>query len=155
MANIVPQCKSLSCYIDGKFLFVEKIEEFNVPDLELLLVDANVDTPDLDVSLEIRGDKREILNALHRPPGNRRLELEIRAAVENDYGESVNAKWKCVGTIGDVSEMRMGTIGLNLDVHVYEHIIDGEEKYYIDIQKYIRRVDGVDQLEAIREGLGI
>ena len=83
------------------------------------------------------------------------LNWKFGRLVENDYGESVNAKWKCVGTIGDVSEMLMGTIGLNLDVHVYEHIIDGEEKYYIDIQKYIRRVDGVDQLEAIREGLGI
>ena len=155
MANIVPQCKNLSCYIDGKILF-EKIEMFNVPDLELLLIDANVDTPNLDVSLKIRGDKREILNALRRPLGNRRLELEIRAAVENNYGESVNAKWKCVGTIGDVSEMLTGTISLNLDdVHVYEHIIDGEEKYYIDIPQYIRRVDGVDQLAAIRKALGI
>ena len=155
MANIVPQCQSLSCYIDGAYLHAE-IEECRVPDLELLLIDPNVDTPNLDVQLQMRGDRRDILNALSRPSGNRRLELEIRAAVE----QGVYAKWKWVGRIGDVSDVSIirnasheSTISLYLDVHVYEHVYDGEEKYYIDISKDIRRVDGVDQLQSIREGL--
>ena len=130
-----------------------------MPDLELLLTDPNVNTPDLDVSLEIRGDRDEILNALRRPLGNRLLELEIGADAENDYGENVYAKWKCVGTINGHAreDMLRGTISIDLDVYVYEHIIDNEEKYYIDNRPeyQIRRVDGVDQLEEMRKMLGI
>ena len=158
MANIARQYKIRSCSIDGQFLF-GNIEAFNVPDLELLLTDPNVNTPDLDVSLEIRGDRDEILNALRRPLGNRLLELEIGADAENDYGKNVYAKWKCVGTIDGRAreDMLRGTISIDLDVYVYEHIIDNEEKYYIDNRPeyQIRRVDGVDQLEEMRKMLGI
>ena len=35
----------------------------------------------------------------------------------------------------------------------YELLFDGQEKVYIDIPNSIRRINGVDQLEAVRAAL--
>ena len=154
MANIVPQCRQINCNLDGKILHGD-IEEFNVPDLEILKIDADARIPPLDVELKVRGYE-EILAAVGKAAG-KPMELEIRASIENNYGETGQASWKCRGKSMNIPTpfMPTTTTTLKLNAHFYEHIIDGEEKYYIDILKYIRRVDGVDQLEAIREGLGI
>ena len=125
-----------------------------MPDLEILKIDADARIPPLDVELKVRGYE-EILAAVGKAAG-KPMELEIRASIENNYGETGQASWKCRGKSMNIPTPFMPTTTLKLNgAHFYEHIIDGEEKYYIDILKYIRRVDGVDQLEAIREGLGI
>ena len=167
MANIVPQCNQLLCYIDGKILH-ENIEEFNLPDLEILAIDADARILPLDVELKVRGEGREILAAVGRAAGKPNLQLEIRASIKHNYGETVPASWKCRGLPMNIPTPFMPptmTLNLNapfiptttlkLNAHVYEHIIDGEEKYYIDILKGIRRVDGVDHRKKSRELIGL
>lgn len=149
MVNIARQYNIRSCFIDGKFLS-EDIEAFNVPDLEILTFNANADIPPLNFELTLRGEWREMLAAVGKAAG-KPMRLEVRASIENNYGKSVYASWKCRGRSMNIPTPFMPTLKLNADF--YEHIIDGEEKYYIDIWKTIRRVDGVDQLKAIREGL--
>ena len=122
-----------------------------MPDLEILTIDANARIPPLDVELKVRGEWREILAAVGKAAG-KPMQLEIRASIENNYGETGLASWKCRGKSMNIPTPFMPTT-LKLNADFYEHIIDGEEKYYIDIWKYIRRVDGVDQWQAIREGL--
>ena len=153
MANIVPQCNQLLCYIDGKILHGD-IEEFNVPDLEILKIDADARIPPLDVELKVRGYE-EILAAVGKAAG-KPMQLEIQASIENNYGETVPASWKCHGKSMDIPTPFMPTTTLKLNgAHFYEHIIDGEEKYYIDILKQIRRVDGVDHRKKSRELIGL
>ena len=150
MANIVPQCNRIECYIDGKILY-EKIEEFNVPDLEIFTIDANARCPLLNFELKVRGDGHEILEAVGKP----NLQLEIRASIKHNYRETVPASWKCRGLPMNIPTPFMPPTTLKLNAHFYEHIIDGEEKYYIDILKDIRRVDGVDHRKKYRELIGL
>ena len=166
MANIVPQCRQINCYLDGKILHGD-IEEFNVPDLEILKIDANACSL-LNFELKVQGDGLEILKAVGKAAGKPNLQLEIRASIKHNYGETVPASWKCRGLPMNIPTPFMPptmTLNLNapfippttlkLNAHVYEHIIDGEEKYYIDILKGIRRVDGVDHRKKSRELIGL
>ena len=155
MANIVPQCNRIECYIDGKILY-EKIEEFNVPDLEILTIDANARCPLLNFELKVRGDGHEILEAVGKAAG-KPMQLEIRASIENNYGETGQASWKCRGKSMNIPTpfMPTTTTTLKLNAHFYEHIINGEEIFYIDILKYIKRIDGVDHRKKDRELMGL
>ena len=76
--------------------------------------------------------------------------LEIRALLKNNYGGTVPASWIFRGRTMNIP-LPMPTTTLTFKADFYEHIIDGEEKYYIDISKCIRRVDGIDPLQSIRE----
>ena len=167
MANIVPQCKEIDVFLDGNSLHGD-IEEFNVPDLEILTIDANARCPLLNFELKVQGDGLEILKAVGKAAGKPNLQLEIRASIKHNYGETVPASWKCRGLPMNIPTPFMPptmtlklnapfipTTTLKLNAHVYEHIIDGEEKYYIDILKGIRRVDGVDHRKKSRELIGL
>ena len=44
---------------------------------------------------------------------------------------------------------------LKLTADAYKHVIDGEEKYYIDALNGIRRINGKDYRARERESLGI
>ena len=149
MANIVPQCKEIDVFLDGNSLHGD-IEEFNVPDLEILTIDANARCPLLNFELKVQGDGLEILKAVGKAAGKPNLQLEIRASIKHNYGETVPASWKCRGLPTNIP-----TTTLRLRADIYEHIIDGEEKYYIDVLENIRRIWGKDQLAARREILGI
>ena len=150
MANIVPECKNLSCFIDGNVLGGE-IEVCDVPDLEIFRINPNARMDPLNVELQVWGDGREILAAIGKAAG-KPMCLEIRALIKNNYGGTVPASWKFRGKPMNIPQP-IPTTTLTFNAVFYEHIIDGEEKYYIDIFKYIRRVDGIDQLQSIREGL--
>ena len=147
MANIVPQCRQINCNLDGKILHGD-IEEFNVPDLEILKIDANARCPLLNFEMKVRGYE-EILAAVGKAAG-KPMQLEIWASIENNYGETGQASWKCRGIpIENIPTTPMPTTTLKLNAVFYEHIINGEEKYYIDILNDIRRIDGKDRLTAI------
>ena len=137
--------------LDGNSLHGD-IEEINVPDLEILTIDANA-RPLPDVELKVGSGWHEILAAVGKAAG-KPMQLEVRASIENNYGETGQASWKCRGKSRDIPTP-MPTTTLKLMAHFYEHIIDGEEKYYIDILKGIRRVDGVDHRKKQRELIGL
>ena len=152
MANIVPQCETISCRLDGNILLGD-IEEVNVPDLEIFTINPNAHFPALNVELKVRGAWREMFAAVGRGAGKPHTQLEIQASIRNDYGMMAQASWKCRGLLLNMPTPPMPVTALRLNAHVYEHIIDGKEKYYIDILKYIRRINGKDQLAEIRKGL--
>ena len=144
MVNIVPQCETISCYLDGKIL-LGKIEEVYVPNLEILTINPNARTPALEVELKVLDDGREILEAVGRA-GAKPMQLEVRASIKNNYGEMVQASWKCRGKpVGDISQLLFMPTTFSLNAVFYEYIIDDEEKYYIDIFNGIQRIDGVDK----------
>ena len=145
MINIVPQCKEINCYLDGKIL-LGHIKECNVPDLEILKINSNAHF-ELNVELKARSDKPP---GLHAAFGKQNLQLEIQASIENNYGKTVRASWKFRGLVGKVSGLPLLTEMLTLNANFYEHIIDDQEIFHIDVIKKIRRVDGVDQLEQYR-----
>ena len=146
MVNIVPQCETINCYLDGNIL-LGKIEEVNVPDPE----EVETGLAKMDVELKVRGEGREILAAVGRAAGKPNT-VEIHATY---YREAQQASWFFRGRPMNIPQTVMSTTTLTLNVNFYEHTIDGEEKYYIDILNYIRRIEENDLLAATREALGI
>ena len=142
MANIALQCKDIHVYFDGTLVF-GNIEAVNVPDVERC-------EKKLDVQLKVRGECPEI-----GPVGKMKKECEIRGALENDYGEIVQASWKFRLGLMHVPKRFFDTTVFEFNANIYEHVVNGEEKYYIDILNDIRRIDGKDRLTAIREAIGI
>ena len=133
MANIGPQYRQINCKLDGEILHGD-IEEFNVPD-------ANACSP-LNFELKVRGYE-EILAAVGKAAG-KPMQLEIWASIENNYGETGQASWKCRGkSIEDTPITPMPTTTLKLNAVFYEHIINGEEIFYIDIFENIKRGTGL------------
>ena len=168
--NIIQQCKQIHCILNGVSLFGE-IDEINVPDLELLTeevrpnVDGTLDVEmglaKMDVELKARGIQTELAQAFGSEAGNPTTRLEVIAALESYQAEVVPAKWNFVGLakmhatdpLQGRSELPMVTLTIN--VNFYEHFIDGEEQHYIDVLNDIRRIGGVDRLEAIRNAIEI
>ena len=159
MANIVPQCRQINCYLDGKILLGD-IEEVNVPDIEMETEEVRVGDATVDVetglakmAVELKGHDIQpaVQEAFARAAGKPNTQLKICATLEND----VQASWKFRGLLTNIPTTFMPTTTLKLNANFYEHIIDSEEKYYIDILNDIRRIDGKDRLTAIREAIGI
>ena len=124
-----------------------------MPDLEIFRITPNARQGLLNVELQVWGDRREILAAVCKAAG-KPMCLEIRAFIKNNYGRTVPASWKfLMVSKGCMFHCRCATTTLTFNADFYEHIIASEEKYYIDIFKYVRRVDGNDQLQTIREVL--
>ena len=137
MVNLVLLCKEIHCYLDGKILHVD-IKEVNVPDLENLTNSAP-----LNVELKAQRIDLQSAGAFGRLMGSRNTRWEFRGSLEYE-GETVLACWKFRGMPLNVPTIFRPII-LKFNADFYEHIIDGEEKYYIDILKNIRRIDGVDR----------
>ena len=170
MGNIVQQVKQINAFLNGAILF-GNIDEVNVPDLELAteevrpntdgIVDIEMGLQKLDVELKVRGIQPEVQRAFGSDAGNPTTRLEVRAALENNAAETIQASWNFVGLakmlttdpLQGRSELAMTTLTINCNF--YEHIFDGEELHYIDILNDIRRIDGVDRLAAIRAAIEV
>ena len=168
--NIVQQAKQIHVILNGVSLFGE-VDEINVPDLELLTeevrpntdgtIDVEMGLAKLDVELKARGIQTELAKAFGSDAGNPTTRLEVRAALESYQADAIPATWNFVGLakihatdpLQGRSELPMTTLTIN--ANFYEHHIDGEEMWYIDVLNDIRRVDGVDRLEAIRNAIEI
>ena len=147
MEKIVPQCEEINCLLDGKCLSGD-IEEFNVPNLEILTINANAPIPRLDIELKMPGAERELASVNPNTP------LKIRGSIRNNYGETVQAIWKFCGLPTNIPIPHIITT-LKLTADAYKHVIDGEEKYYIDALNMICRINGKDYRACDRELLGI
>ena len=86
---------------------------------------------------------------------NPNTRLEVRGTLENDQGETVQARWSFVGKVLQPPFKLFGMTTCTINVCFCEHHIDDEEQYYIDFFKDIHRINGVDRLAAIRAAIEI
>ena len=141
--NIVEQLKEFHVYLKGSIL-LGNIEEINVL--------HNEQKNKIDVELKVRGIHPDVNSKLVNL--NKPLDLKVRGTLENDQGETVQARWSFVGKVLK-SGFESGMTTCTINVCFCEHHIDDEEQWYIDILKYIHRIGGVDRLAAIRAAIGI
>ena len=140
--NIVEQLKEYNVFLNGEILLVD-IEEINVL--------HNEQKNKIDVELKVRGIHPDVNSKLV----NLNTRLEVRGTLENDQGETVQARWSFVGKVLQPPFKLCGMTTCTINVCFCEHHIDDEEQWYIDILKYIHRIGGVDRLAAIRAAIGI
>ena len=146
MVNIVSECRDIHVYFNGTRV-CGNIIAVNVPDVER-------NEKRLDVELKWRSIQPDALNVVAKTFGVRNTQLKIQASIEDNYGALVQASWTFRGLPRNIPTSLMPAT-LNFNAHFYEHIIDGQEKYYIDIFEGIYTIDGVDQNAAVREVLGM
>ena len=146
------------------------IEEVNIPDLELNTeevqpgtdgtIDVETGLAKMDVELAVRGIHADIASAFGSG-GVPDTRLEVRAALENVQGETVNATWVCVGLAKMYStdplqgRSELAQSRLTINCYFYEHIIDGATVHQIDVMNDVRMINGVDRLASIRAAIGI
>jgi phage tail tube protein FII len=142
--NIVEQLKEFHVYLKGSIL-LGNIEEINVLHHE--------QKNKIDVELKVRGIHPDVNSKLVNL--NKPLDLKVRGTLENDQGETVQARWSFVGKVLQPPFKLCGMTTCTINVRFREHYIDDEEQYYIDFFKDIHRIDGVDRLAATRAAIGI
>jgi phage tail tube protein FII len=140
--NIVEQLKEYNVFLNGK-IPLGNIEEINVLHHE--------QKNKIDVELKVRGIDSDVKSVLVNP----NTRLEVRGTLENDQGETVQARWSFVGKVLQPPFKLCGMTTCTINVRFREHYIDDEEQYYIDFFKDIHRIDGVDRLAATRAAIGI
>lgn len=87
-------------------------------------------------------------------------EMVMRGAYQDDDGSVMAAVATMRGwfKMQDLGTWKAGTtppMKATMTCNFYELMLDGTEKYFIDGPNNIRRINGVDQLEAIRTALNI
>ncbi len=145
--DIVKQLKEYNVFLNGSIL-LGKIEEILRGDIEEIDV---LHQKTFDVELKVRGIDPDVISVF----GNPNTRLEVRGTLENEQGETVQARWVFVGKVLQRPFEFSGMTVFTLKCNFCEHHIDGEEQCYIDTRNCIHRIDGVDRLADIRAALEI
>jgi uncharacterized protein len=125
---------------------------------------SGMDGP-VGIDMGMEGLSSEILFAEHRPDLLTKFGSQTRfvlrpAALGEDSPEADTIIATMGGLItssesGDLKPGANATLKLMMDVRYYRLEINGVEIYEIDLVHGIRRVNGVDQLAAIRRAMGL
>lgn len=88
------------------------------------------------------------------------VEVEVRGAIERIDGTTVSIVHTLTAklTVGDRGSWTAGGLPegtISMAISYFKEEVDGEEIVEIDIPNMIRRINGVDQMEEIRNALGL
>ena len=161
--------RDINLFVDGRG-YAGKVMEFTLPKLTLKMEEyrsGGMDAPvELDMGMEklecdfsLDGVDRDALRLWGLEEGNK-PPLTFRGAVQDKAG---TVKAVVVRTRGQIKEVDYGawkpgekaTLKFMAAVDYYKYEQDGETIHEIDIENYIRIVNGVDQVAARRAALGI
>ncbi|XPV77926.1 MAG: phage major tail tube protein [Desulfovibrio sp.] len=161
--------KNFSLFVDGRG-FAGEIEEFNPPKLALKMEEfrsGGMDAPvDIDMGMEkltttltLSGITKEALVQFGVSENNG-VNLTARGALVNLDGSVKPVVIQMRGTVNEVEEGAWAagnktTLKLAATLNYYKRDHDGETIYEIDVLNMIRNINGVDQLEAIRNAIGV
>jgi len=169
MADVLQQLKAVSLYINGEIL-LGVIDEIDIPDVELETEEVRLGGMDGYIEIETGQQKMECtmkLKGIHKVlasawgTGVPDTKVEVRGAREDYDGNVTAVKYLMTGLAtayrhGDAFQGRgeLPTTELVLNVHTYEHTIDGDVSQKIDFLNMIREIDGDDRLADIRAAIG-
>ena len=179
MANVAEQFRAINFYVtnrhditnDAANQYAGRLEEFHPARLMIMTHEYHggaMDTPVLlDMGMEaltaraiINGYHGNLLNSFGLADANA-VNCEARGALEDYDGEVRNITFKMTGNIIDMPFGRIRGRGevpktiIQIACSNYQIIIDGTEHIYIDALGMIRRIGGIDRLEALRAAIGV
>ena len=159
----------MNLFVDGRG-FAGDIEELTPPKLSIKNeefrgggMDAPVEIPmgmeKLEASFTLKNYSKDVLNLFGLAPGNN-VPLTMRGALESSDG---SVKPLVITLRGRIRELDDGswksgesaTLKVAMSVDYYKRTLDGDDVHEIDIDNMIRKINGVDQLEAQRSALGM
>jgi hypothetical protein len=160
--------KNFNLFVDGKG-YVGLVEEVGVPKLAIKTESLQSGGMDLPIELDMGMEKLECNFSLteYDPAvikqfglsDGAQVALTMRGALDNEQGVTpivltLKGAWKDLDfgswKAGDKSSLKA-----NVNLRYYKLEIGGEEQVEIDAENMIRKIAGVDQLEAHRTAIGI
>jgi Bacteriophage tail tube protein len=162
--------KNMNLFIDGKS-YAGKIDEFTPPKLTLKTEEHRAGGMDTSVDIDMGMEKMEAAFILsdYNPDtlklfgltDGSTVPLTARAAAQDDATGTVVPI--LIEMRGKCKEIDSGTWKAGdkapttyaLSLSYYKHTVNGTVIHEIDVENMIRKINGVDQLEKIREAIGI
>ena len=169
MATAQNILKNYNLFVDGRG-YAGNVEELQLPNLALKIEDFRAGGMDSSVALDMGQEKMEFsatltgfdLDVLKMwgVSTNSVKQLVVKGALENIDGTVVALSAFIGGTIrslelGAFKAGEKSTLKLTVDVRTYRYEQDGQEIHNIDIENYVRIINGTDQLKAKRAALGL
>ena len=179
MANVPQQLRFVNFYLNnsedgsvhGAGNYAGRLEEFMPCPLQIMTAEHHTGTLDspllLDMGMEalvaraiINGYDANLLNSFGLANANA-INCSVKAGLEDYNGVVKPLEFKMRGNIVSMPFGRIRGRGdvaktvLQIACSKYEIYIGGTEHVFIDILRSIRRIGGVDRLEALREAVGI
>ena len=161
--------RDINLFVDGRG-YAGKVSEFTLPKLTVKTEEYRAGGMDAPVELDMGMEKlecdfsldsvdRDVLRLWGVREGAKPA-LTFRGAVQGRDGAT---KTVIVRTRGQIKEVDWGawkpgekaTLKFMAAVDYYKLEIDGETIHEIDVENYIRTVNGVDQVAARRAALGL
>jgi P2 family phage contractile tail tube protein len=179
MANIPQQVRFANFYlnnsedgsVDGAGNYAGRLEEFMPAPLMIMTAEHHASTLDapllLDMGMEaivaraiINGYDANLLRAFGLANANA-IHCSVKAALEDYNGITKSLEFKMRGNIVSMPFGRIRGRGdvaktiVQIACSRYQIFIGGTEHVDIDVLNSIRKIGGVDRLEALREAAGI
>lgn len=161
--------KNMNLFIDGVG-YAGNVEELTPPKLTMKTEEFRNGGMDAAVEVEMGMEKLEasfsltkydanVLKVMGLAPGNTKP-LTFRGSVSSEDGTEKPVVIQLQGMLKEVDQgsWKPGdktTLKGSVAVRYYKHTIDGEVIHEIDVPNMIRMVNGVDQLAATRQNIGI
>ena len=162
--------KNFNLFVNGKGK-AGTIDEYTPPEIKLKLDEYRGGGLDIPTDLDMGQEKMTAKFKLSDPDpdtlvlvgltATNTVRLVAKGAFRRDSdGETISVVHELVGRInGRVSEAwKAGDKTANefdMTLSYYRETVGGREIYEIDVENMIRKVDGVDQLAAIRDAMGM
>ena len=161
--------KNMNLFVDGRG-YAGRIDEIELPKLTLKTEEHRAGGMDLPVEIDLGMEKLEAtltlsdydpeLFKLYGLVDNDSVAITVRGAIQ---AQGDTAKPVVINMRGGWRELDSGswkpgdksTVKIAVIANYYKLSIDGEELIEVDAINLVRKVNGTDQMEAIRSAIGL
>jgi P2 family phage contractile tail tube protein len=166
MPKIKDTLRDVTAFVDGNS-YAGQCDQVTLPSLQLQTEEmrgGGMDAPKemdmgmqaMQASLQFKSVPAEVMKLF----GKEAVDFTVRGWLLTSNGDDKGAIARLVGRItadepGDWAPGSPASRTVTVAVDRYELKVDGEQVHLVDVENYIRIVDGTDQLEAARRILGI
>ena len=170
MATIPNVLRNINAFVDGRG-FAGRVSELTLPKLTVKTEEHDAGGLDAPVEIDMGLEKLEAMFTLRSVEadllrswglrGGEQVPMTFRGALQSEAGGDVaDATATMRGVLREVDfgawkPREAAELKATMAVRYYRLEIGGEELIEIDVENMVRRVDGVDQLEAQRAALGL
>ena len=159
--------KNFNLFVDGRG-YAGMVEDLTLPKLAAKMTELFSGGMDVPIDLELGMDKLECSFSLCEYDvdtivqfglnDGAQVPLTLRGALDNESGVTpmvitLRGAWKDM----DFGNWKVGdkpSLKVSISLRYYKLEIGGAEMVEVDVENMVRRINGVDQLEATRSAIG-
>lgn len=160
--------KNFNLFVDGKG-YAGLVEDLTLPKLSLKMDDLYTGGMDAPIDLEMGMDKLEcdfslceyntdVIKQFGLRDGAQ-VSLTLRGGLDDETGVTpvvvaLTGAWKDLD-LGSWKAGDKASLKVSVTLRYYKLTIGTDELVEVDVQNMIRKIDGVDQLQSMRDAIGL